>query len=136
MSEKMVLAEYIQRGEALDYRNETDTLIPAGTVLVIGSRVGVAGGDILPGEIGSVHMTGVYKIVKSGTSAIAMGAPLYFDGSGMTDTAASAAAASEAGENGESGTTPASPAAVSVEAGYAAAPAAAADGTVLVKLCG
>ena len=37
-------ATYWQRGETLDYVNGTGTLIPAGTVLAVGSKhIGVAG---------------------------------------------------------------------------------------------
>ena len=109
----MSKAEYWQRGEALDYTNATDALIPANTIVQIGSRIGVTGTDIAPGEVGSLHVGGVWEIDKTGAAEIAMGQTVYFDGTGITDAA--------------DGNT---------EAGYAAAPAAAGDTTILVKLRG
>ena len=48
----MSKAAYWQRGETLDYKNNTDTKIEANTVISFGSHIGVAGTDILPGELG------------------------------------------------------------------------------------
>lgn len=114
-------AQYLQRGEALDYKNSTTKVIPAGAIITIGSRLGVAGTEIAPGQIGSLHMGGVWTIKKTGTAAIEMGQTLYFDGTGITDAAK--------GGSGDSSTP-------YVEAGYAAASAGADDSTVLVKLRG
>ena len=110
-----VTAEYIQRGETLDYKNATDKTIPCDTVVVVGGRIGVTGGEIKPGELGSLHMVGVFRLPKSGESAIEMGTAVHFDGAGITATAA------------EGTTTP---------AGYAAAPSEASEKSVLVKLPG
>ena len=115
-------AEYLQRGEALDYTNATENTIPAGAVVTIATRLGVAGCDIPPGKTGSLHVCGVFKVKKTGTAAVAMGTTVYFDGTGLTDAA----------DNGKTSTekveyTP---------AGYAAAPAAAGDETILVQLNG
>ncbi len=110
----MSKAAYWQRGEALDYKNDTDTKIEANTVISFGSRIGVAGTDILPGEVGSLHVTGVFEIPKTASGAIEMGTDVYFDGNGITDT------------EGE-GTS---------MVGYAAQAAAAADTVILVKLNG
>ena len=110
----LVTAAYIQKGETLDYKNATDTAIPSDTVVVVGGRIGVTGGEIKPGELGSLHMVGVFKMPKTGTDAIEMGTAVHFDGVGVTATAAE-------------GTTP---------AGYAAAPSEAGDPFVLVNLPG
>lgn len=110
----MSKAAYWQRGETLDYRNDTDTKIEANTVIMFGSHIGIAGMDILPGELGSLHVTGVFEIEKTATGAIEMGTEVYFDGTGITDT--------------KSDTTPL--------AGYAAQAAAASDTIILVKLGG
>lgn len=110
----MSKAAYWQRGETLDYRNDTDTKIEANTVIVFGSRVGVAGTDILPGELGSLHVTSVFEMPKTATEAIEMGTDVYFDGEGITAT------------KGDS----------TVLAGYAAQAAAAGDAVILVKLGG
>ena len=109
----MSKAEYWQRGEALDYTNTTDAVIPANTIVKIGSRIGVTGTEIAPGDIGTIHVGGVWEIGKTGNAEIAMGQTVYFDGTGITDTA---------GDN--------------TEAGYAAANAAAGDTVILVKLRG
>lgn len=110
----MTKAEYLQRGESLDYTNATEDTIPDGALVTIGSRVGVTGCPIPPGRTGSLHVVGVFEIKKTGTAAIAMGQTVYFDGTGITDAA----------EEG------------SIKAGYAAAPADAAGASVLVSING
>ena len=108
----MSKAAYWQRGESLDYVNKTSAVIEANTIISLGTRIGVAGTDINPNEKGSVHVTGVYEIEKTGTGAIEMGAAVYFDGTGITTD--------------NSGT----------PAGYAAATAEADSTVILVKLLG
>lgn len=98
-----------QRGEALDYVNETDALIESGTIIELEDKIGVAACDIAPGSVGSVHVEGVFKFGK-GSSALTQGTAVT-----ITDGVA-AAAESGAGH------------------GYVAAPAAAGDTTVLVKI--
>lgn len=110
----MSRAEYWQRGETLDYKNTGTAVIEANTVMVIGSRIGVAGTDIMPGEVGSLHVTGVFEMPKTASGAIEMGTNVYFDGNGITDT------------EGED----------TALAGYAAQAAAAGDIVILVKLTG
>lgn len=110
----MSKAAYWQRGETLDYRNDTDTKIEANTVISFGSHIGVAGTDILPGELGSLHVMGVFEIPKTDATVIEMGTEVYFDGEGITATK---------GDN-------------AIMAGYAAQAAAAADTVILVKLAG
>lgn len=102
------MAEYSQRGESLDYKNATDTLIEAGTVVTIGSRIGVAGCDIAPGAVGSIHVEGVFAFAK-GSGALTMG----------TEVAITNGTAAAASGNAN---------------GYVAADAAASDTTVLVKI--
>ncbi len=107
---------YVQRGESLDYKNEGSALIEAGDVVVIDQRIGIAGADIPVGEVGAIEVCGVFTMPKTASTAIAMGAPVYFDGTGI------AAAAPSSG--------------VTAAVGYAAA-AAAADATeIAVKLVG
>lgn len=74
----MAKASYWQRGEALDYTNTTEDLIEAGTVLVLGTKIGIAGCDIEPGKLGSVHVEGVYRFAKS-DAAIDLGAAVSYD---------------------------------------------------------
>ena len=108
----MAKAVYWQRGESLDYKNNGDAVIEANTIIDLGTRIGVAGTAINPGEIGSLHVTGVYEIAKTGAGEIAMGAAVYYDGTGITSAT--------------SGT----------PAGYAAAAAEAGAAVILVKLQG
>lgn len=110
----MSKATYLQRGESLDYLNSTKKAIEAGTIIPLVSRIGVAGTTIEPGEIGSVHVTGVFEVTKNDTTEMSMGTLVHFDGAGMTATST----------------------ADTVPAGYAAAAATAADTTMMVKLLG
>lgn len=116
----MATATYYQRGESLDYTNSTSSKIAANTVIELKGRIGVVGCDINPGETGSLHMTGVFEIAKTGTAKIDMGQSVYFDGTGITDAA----------DDGGNPATPYTP------AGYAAKEAAAAATKILVKLQG
>ena len=117
----MTKAEYFQRGESLDYINATEDTIPDGAVVTIGSRIGVTGCPILPGRTGSLHVVGVFEITKTGKAAVEMGQTVYFDGDGITDAASDGAETSSTAY---------------VAAGYAAAPAAAGDSTILVQING
>ena len=109
----MAKATYVQAGKKLDYPNGTGKTINAGDVITLKTRVGVAASDILPGDVGVVCMEGAFRMPKTGNSAIEMGATVYFDGTGITNTASS-----------------------NTPAGYAAAAAAAADTEILVNLMG
>ena len=56
----MAKAKYWHKGNSIDYVNNTDAIIEANTVVVIGSHIGMAGTDIAPGETGSLVMEGVW----------------------------------------------------------------------------
>lgn len=106
-------ATYYQRGETLNYTPAEDT--EAGQVVDLKTRIGVAAEDIPANQPGHVHVVGVFVMDKAADKEIAMGEAVYFD-------AEAGAITTEA-----EGNTP---------AGYAAAGAAEADATVLVKLPG
>lgn len=108
-------ATFWQRGEALDYKNTTSSVIEANTVVAGGNIVGVVGTDINPGETGSLHVAGVFEMTKSASDDIAFGDLVYFNETSgeITKTAAG-----------------------NVQAGYAASEAGATTTTVLVKLLG
>ena len=106
------MVEYFQRGESLDYTNAGSAKIEAGDVIVLGTKIGVAGCDIAVGAVGSVHVEGVYKFPKA-TGAITIGAAVYWDATNENITTTSTS---------------------NTLAGYAAAAAASADTTVLVKI--
>ncbi len=106
------MAAYYQRGESIDYTNETDAKIEAGDIVEFGSHIGVAGCPMEVGETGSLHMVGVFAMPK-GSDEIEAGADVaYADGE-----------ISAAGEG-------------SAAIGYAVEAAAASDTTVKVKLLG
>lgn len=107
----MSKAAYWQRGETLDYTNNTDAVIEANTVVAFAERIGIAGTDINPAEKGDLHVSGVFEFEKTSTNEIAMGTSVYFDGTGITETA--------------DGNTP---------AGFAADTAAAGATVILVKI--
>lgn len=71
-------AVYVQSGDALDFRNTTEEMIPAGTVVLIGKRMGVAGCDIPSGGLGSVHVTGVFEIPKKASVELKAGDSVTF----------------------------------------------------------
>lgn len=106
-------ATYQQRGETLDYKNTTDATIPAGSVVAIKTRIGVAGTDIPPGGLGSLHVSGVYTMAKADGKEVEMGDALYLDTEGDNLT-------TDAEGN--------------IPAGYAVAAAASTDTTVQVSI--
>ena len=110
----MSKAAFWQRGEALDYTNTGTKTIEANTIISFGGHIGIAGTDILPGEVGSLHVTGVFEMPKTASGAIDMGTDVYFDGNGITDT------------EGDG----------TVIAGYAVQAAAAGDAVIFVKIAG
>ena len=78
----MAKATFWQKGETIDYVNLGDTLIQADTVVLYGSRLGIAGYNIAPGETGTLHMTGVFSLPKDyGDSgkALTAGQDVYWD---------------------------------------------------------
>lgn len=106
-------ALYIQTGAALDY-TPTEA-VANGTVVSLGTRIGVVSGDIPANGTGTLHVEGVFALGKAEGESFEMGAAVYYDQAvdAMTATAES-----------------------NVPAGYAVAPAAENDATVLVKLLG
>ena len=93
-----------------------------GEVLDRGTRIGVAGEDIAAGETGHLHVVGVFEMEKA-TGAVTMGAAVYYDETNKNITTVASTGESSSKVN-------------NIPAGYAAAPAASADETVLVKLLG
>ena len=113
-------AKYWQKGETLDYT--PTAAVKNGAVVDLTARIGIAGSDIAAGEPGQVHVVGVFEMDKDTTVAITMGAAVYFDkANDKITTVASTGTA---------------PVVNNTPAGYAAADAAQAATTVLVKLLG
>ena len=104
---------YVQKGESLDYENKTGKLIEAGDVIVLEDRIGIAGTSFADKQMGSVHVTGVFKLFKA-SEDFEMGQDLYYSNEhGLTTEA----------EN-------------NIPAGYAAASADKDAPVALVKLIG
>lgn len=118
----MAKAVYWQEGSNIDYKNMTEDLIPAGTVVIFGGRAGVAGTDIPAGEIGTLAVSGIFKMPK-GNEDIAAGDTVYFNAAERTVT--------KAAETGEAAAKKQNAA-----LGYAVEAAASGAAEVLVKLMG
>lgn len=131
------MTTYVQKGESLDYKNGTGTLIKAGEVAVLGNRAGVAGVDIPPGGTGSIHMSGVFQVQKKQGEAISAGEDIYYSEEGVTGIRTNADAASETGtaKAGEAATAGSNGGNLPL-LGYAAMDAAAEDVYATVKLLG
>lgn len=61
-----ITAEYVQRGEVIDYVNPGPEAIRAGDVISVGEGwiAGVAVSDINPGETGALAVEGVFRVSK------------------------------------------------------------------------
>lgn len=107
--------EYVQDGKNIDYVNGGSTDIKHGDVVVIGNHAGIAIDNIAVGDTGVITMEHVWDFDKDTSTAIDLGADLYWDAANKVATTVSS-------EN-----TP---------LGYAVAAAATAASTVRVKLLG
>jgi predicted RecA/RadA family phage recombinase len=72
-------ATYVQQGDMIDYTPVG--AVTAGTVVVQGNAVGVAGQAIPAGVLGALAVHGIFNFVKDG-SEITAGASLYWDADG------------------------------------------------------
>lgn len=81
----MAKAIYVQKGDKLNYQNATLEKISAGEVVVIGSKVAVAGCDIEVGQVGTVIMNGVYELPIT-TLAVTIGEKVYWNAESNTVT--------------------------------------------------
>lgn len=113
MAEITTKATYWQRGETIDYKNETEEAIEAGTILELGDAIGVAGELIPAGGLGSAHIEGVFRIPKA-DGEIALGKVVYLK-------KADGKATTEKGEDG-------------IRLGHSIAKAESSDAEVLVKI--
>ena len=77
-------ARYVQKGEAIDFRPETN--IKAGTIVPFNGLVGIARLDIRAGELGALAVTGVFESPKA-NEAIDVGDAVYWDAANEVATA-------------------------------------------------
>ena len=108
----MSKATYWQRGEAIDYVNAGAAKIDANTIILFGTKIGIAGTDIEVGETGSLIVEGVFEMPKA-SGAITAGAAVYWDATNAVITTTSTN---------------------NTLAGFATAAAASDDTTVYVKI--
>nr|WP_199082934.1 DUF2190 family protein [Pedobacter sp. ASV19] len=71
------MKNFVQEGEIIDYTNGTGADIASGDLVLFGGLAGVAVTNIANGGVGSVQLTGVFKIAKA-AGAITQGAKLYY----------------------------------------------------------
>lgn len=122
-------ASYWQRGESLDYINPTEEKIEAGEVIALGDRIGIAGTDIRPGALGTVHVMGVYEFPKKDKAEMTVGMEVYITEGGITSEATSGEAGSGEGTSDTTKTVT-----NSIVAGFVAAPSPAESTKVYVKI--
>lgn len=73
-------AVYYQRGETIDFVNNTGATIAANDIVTLTNRIGVAATEIQPGAKGAVHVTGVFAIPAETANAFTVGQTVYLDG--------------------------------------------------------
>lgn len=72
----------ICKGDRMDYTNSSGATISSGAPVLVGKFLGVALVTMLDGESGVLDLEGVYEIRKAETTAITLGADLYWDADG------------------------------------------------------
>lgn len=73
------MANYVQKGENINYKNDGSEKIAYGDVVVISERIGVASVDIPAGGAGVISIEGVYEMPAETSAAFAVGQTLYWD---------------------------------------------------------
>lgn len=77
------MKNYIQEGKNMPYTNTSGSTIASGSPVLVGSKLGIATGDIANNALGVLAMFGVFTITKAtGTGfALAQGGDVYWDNS-------------------------------------------------------
>ena len=78
-------ASFVQLGQAIDFIPSRD--IAAGEILVCNGMAGAVKIPVKSGELGALHLSGIYDIDKAPV-AIAAGDKVYYDASGGSATVA------------------------------------------------
>lgn len=89
---------FIHEGRIIPFTAGAD--VDSGQVVVVGSLVGIAMGDVANGSVGQLAVEGVFD-VPAAAAAITVGAPVYWDADGdpYGGTADSGAATATATDN-------------------------------------
>ena len=69
-------ARFIHDGKSVDFFPATD--IPAGSVVILGSLVGITKLDVKSNTLGAVSVVGVYDVEKTNI-AVPLGSKVYWD---------------------------------------------------------
>ncbi len=77
-------ATFIHRGDAIDHVPPTD--LPAGSVVVQASLVGVATHPIPAGHLGALQLTGVFDVPRTPGGVMGVGFRLYWDAASQMAT--------------------------------------------------
>ncbi|MCB2218061.1 MAG: DUF2190 family protein [Desulfobulbaceae bacterium] len=70
---------YVQEGAVMPWTNGLSADVASGDVVLVGTRVGVALGDIADGEDGQLAIEGVWEVPKAAPLEISQGDLLYWD---------------------------------------------------------
>lgn len=79
-------AVYYQRGETIDFVNNTAADIAANDVVTLTSRIGIAATAIPVGHKGAVNVMGVYALPAETTVAFTVGQKVYLANDTLTAT--------------------------------------------------
>lgn len=72
------MKNYVQKGETIIYDNSTGLTVTAGSVVVIGSVLGVLVNDVVDGDSGAAMTEGVFDLGKTAGLAITKGDRLFY----------------------------------------------------------
>lgn len=79
-------AVYQQRGESIDFVNNTGAEIKVNDVVKLTSRIGVAATDIPVGAQGAIHIVGVFSLPAETTTAFNVGQTVYLSNNTISAT--------------------------------------------------
>lgn len=83
------MAQFIQKGDIVDYTNSGDTAIEYGQIVVGKDKVFVAAEQIGSGTTGGVYAEGVFEFKTSDATAIEYGQKMYFNAANKVATTTS-----------------------------------------------
>lgn len=85
MATTSAVAEFVQRGDNIDYKAEKD--IAYMEVVPLAERIGVAMEAIAKGDTGTITLTGAFKLPAESGTALAVGAKVYWNAENNNVTA-------------------------------------------------
>lgn len=74
---------YTQRGETIDFINNTENTILPGEIVEYGKRYYIAGCKIEKGELGTLHTIGVFQMPCEEAGTVSPGDEIYYGDSGV-----------------------------------------------------